>query len=159
MLTQINYLADRLDAAPVLAGWHHREWADLLPDWSLEQALAELRSHTGRRQVPTTFLAVEGDRLLGSASLLVVDLDGWERLTPWLASVYVLPEWRGRGIGRRLVTRAVEEAGALGVPTVYLWTASQQVYYARMGWEFTEWAKCHNREVAVMRRQTGVGTS
>jgi predicted N-acetyltransferase YhbS len=159
MLTRVEYLADRLEAAPVLAGWHHREWGDLLPGWSPEQALAELRTHTGRRQVPTTFVAVEDDRLLGSASLLVADLDGWEHLTPWVASVYVVPERRGHGIGRQLVFRAVEEAAALGIVAVYLWTAGQQAYYARMGWEFVEWAECHGRAVALMRRQTGAGTA
>jgi predicted N-acetyltransferase YhbS len=159
MLTRIEYLADRPAAAPVLAGWHHREWAELLPGWSLDQAVAELRSHTGRRQIPTTLVAVAGDQVLGSASLVVADLDGWERLSPWLASVYVLPQWRGRGIGGRLVTRAVEEARGLGVPVLYLWTAGQQGYYARLGWEFAAWAECHNRAVAVMRRVTGAGTA
>jgi predicted N-acetyltransferase YhbS len=159
MLTRIEYLADRPEAAPLLTGWHHREWTNLIPGWSLEEAHAELRTHTGRRQVPTTFVAVEGDRVLGSASLLVADLDGWERLTPWLASVYVLPERRGRGIGRRLVVRAVEEAAALDIATVYLWTAGQREYYSRLGWEFAEWAECHGRAVAVMRRQTGAATA
>jgi predicted N-acetyltransferase YhbS len=79
-----------------------------LPVWSLEQAVAELRTNTGRRQVPTTSVALKGDRVLGSASLVVTDLDDWERLSAWLASVYVLPEWRRRGIGHRLATRAVE---------------------------------------------------
>jgi predicted N-acetyltransferase YhbS len=158
MVTQIEYLADHPASAPVLASWHHREWADLLPGWSLEQALAELRTHTGRRQIPTTLIAVEGDRVIGSASLLAADLDGWEQLTPWLASVYVLLERRGRGVGRRLVTRAVEDAAALGIPSLYLWTAGEQEYYSRMGWELAEWTECHGHPVAIIHRQTGAGS-
>jgi predicted N-acetyltransferase YhbS len=156
--TRIDYLADHPAAAPLLADWHHREWADLLPGWSLAQALAELRTHMGRRQIPTTLVAIEGDRVIGSASLVVADLDGWEQLTPWLASLYVLPERRGRGVGRRLVARVVDEAAALGVPTVYLWTAGQQAYYARMGWRVAAAVVCSGRAVAIMRRDTGVGT-
>lgn len=153
----IEYLADHPGTAPLLAAWHHDEWKALLPGWTLERALTELRSHTGRRQVPTTFVAVEGGRVVGSASLLAADLDGWEHLTPWVASVYVLPECRGRGLGRLLVARAVEEAGALGVPEVYLFTAGQEGYYARLGWSEFGRTKHHQREVVIMRRATGGG--
>src|SRR5438094_8422385 len=110
MVVHIAYLAAHLEMAPLLAAWHYHEWKDLLPAWTLEQALAELRSHTGRRQIPTTFLALEQDRVIGSASLLREDLDGWEHLSPWVASVYVLPEHRRQGIGRLLVAHAVAEA-------------------------------------------------
>src|SRR5437764_6950420 len=97
---EIAYLADHLVLAPILAEWHYREWADLLPGWTREQAVSELRSHTGHRQIPTTFVAIESGQPLGSASLLEFDLDGWEHLSPWIASVFVAPGFRGRGLGR-----------------------------------------------------------
>jgi predicted N-acetyltransferase YhbS len=150
----IAYLADHPGAAPLLAAWHHAEWQALLPGWTHQQALAELQSHTGRRQIPTTFVALDGDRVVASASLLTADLDGWEHLSPWVASVYVLPECRGAGLGRRLVARAVEEARALGVPTVYLFTAGQEAYYARLGWLPLARTRHHDHEVVIMRRQT-----
>jgi len=152
---RIDYLADHPEAATLLAAWHHGEWKDLLPGWTHEQALAELRGHTGRRQIPTTFVAVDQGRVVGSASLLAADLDGWERLTPWVASVYVIPECRGMGIGRRLIARAVEEAAALGVPQVYLFTAGQEAYYARLGWSPLARTRHHTHEVVIMRRPTG----
>ena len=62
---QIEYLTDHLNLASLLAAWHYREWASLLPDWSLEEALRELQSHTGRRQIPTTLVAVEQGRPFG----------------------------------------------------------------------------------------------
>jgi predicted N-acetyltransferase YhbS len=151
---RIDYLADHLEMAPVLAAWHHGEWQALLPEWSLAQAVAELQGHTGRRQVPTTFVAVERGRPVGSASLIAADLPGWEHLSPWVASVYVVPERRGRGLGRRLVARAVAEAGALGVPAVYLFTAGQQAYYERQGWEPLERVKHRQAEVTILRRRT-----
>src|SRR5438105_9107481 len=107
---RIEYLADHLELASQLACWHAREWADLLPGWTAAQAEAELRTHTQRRGIPTTFVALAEGRALGSASLLVADLEGWEELSPWLASVYVAPECRDCGVGSRLVGRAVAEA-------------------------------------------------
>jgi predicted N-acetyltransferase YhbS len=151
---QIDYLADHLSLAPLLARWHYEEWADLLPGWSFQQAEAELLSHTGRRQVPTTFVAIEDRMPVGSASLLEADLDGWEHLSPWAASVFVVPAWRGRGLGRRLVNRAVEEAGLLGLPVVYLFTAGQADFYQQLGWEPWQRTEHHGREVLIMRRRT-----
>ena len=150
---QIDYLADNLELAPLLAQWHHREWAALMPEWSLSQALAELQSHTGRCRIPTTFIALEEGQLLGSASLLDMDLDGVEHLSPWLASVYVIPERRGQGIGRQLVARAVEEARALAVPIIYLYTAGQQGYYERLGWEPLERVRHYQTEVVIMQQR------
>src|SRR5262249_5157917 len=116
----------------------------------------ELRSHTGRRQVPTTLVALEGDRLLGSVSLLADDLPGWEHLSPWVASVFVEPSARRRGVGPRLGARAVEEAGALGIATGDRDTPGQQDFYAAMGWELLASAALHGHAVAVMRRPTGL---
>jgi hypothetical protein len=56
---RIDYLADHLEMAALLAAWHYQEWKALLPNWSHAQALAELQRHTGRRQIPTTLVAIE----------------------------------------------------------------------------------------------------
>jgi predicted N-acetyltransferase YhbS len=151
---RIDYLADHLELAPLLASWHYQEWAALLPDWSRTQAEAELQSHTGRRQIPTTLVALQDGRLLGSASWLEADLDGWEHLSPWVASVFVIPEFRGRGLGRALVRRAVEEARALGVTVIYLFTAGQAGYYEKLGWELWQRTEHHGRDVVIMRRRS-----
>jgi predicted N-acetyltransferase YhbS len=154
---QIDYLADHPEFGTLLAGWHYEEWRTLLPDWTLAQAVAGLQSHTGRCQIPTTLVAVENGQPLGSASLLEDDLDGWEHLSPWVASVYVVPERRGQGIGKLLLARAVEDARVLGVPILYLFTAGQQAYYERLGWVLLQRVRHHQTEVVIMQRPTNVG--
>ena len=133
-MLRIEYLADHQDLAPTLARWHHDEWRDLIPNWSYEAALEELLTHGHRAAIPTTFVAFRGDALVGSASLLVEDVPEWRHLTPWVASVYVAPPERGRGVGSRLVRHAVAVAGQLGVETVYLLTPGQAEFYRRLGW-------------------------
>jgi predicted N-acetyltransferase YhbS len=66
--------------------------------------------------------------------------------------VFVTPERRGQGIGRRLVEWVVEEATRLGFPAVYLWTPGQREYYARLGWDRVETVQRPLVEVTVMRR-------
>jgi predicted N-acetyltransferase YhbS len=152
---QIDYLADHLEAVPRLADWHHGEWKESTLEWTA----AELRTHTLRGHIPTTFVAIDEGRIIGSASLLTADLPGWDHLTPWVASVYVPPDCRRRGIGRALIARAVEEARKLGVPEVFLYTASKQDYYARLGWQTVEHAQYKGKRIVIMRQTLGLAAA
>lgn len=152
---RIEFLADHPEAIEILARWHYSEWHQLIPDWSLEKARRELAEHTGRTTIPTTLVAIEGTEVVGSTSLLVEDLPEWKQLTPWVASVFVAPAWRGRGVGSRLVARAVEVAGQTGAATVYLLTPGQEAFYRRLGWSVVEVASNPKRRVTIMSRPTG----
>lgn len=147
----LEYLADHPEFVPILADWLYAEWKTLMPDWSHAEALADLRSHVNHCAIPTTIVAMEGKRLLGSASLIVEDLPGWEHLSPWIASVFVAPEHRGKGIGKALVQRLLSDANSLGTSPVYLFTADKSAYYQRMGWETFAEASHAGHRVRVMR--------
>ena len=146
----IAYLAEHPDYAATLAQWHYREWQRLLPDWSHEAALDELQSHTSRRHLPTTLIAIDNARLIGSVSLVEEDHPTLSLLSPWLASLYVAPEHRGRGIGAVLVKALVDEANALGITRLYLYTEDGQRFYERLGWSLREHAVFDGHRVVVM---------
>jgi GNAT superfamily N-acetyltransferase len=59
-------------------------------------------------------------------------------LTPWLAGVFVAPEHRSHGIGAALVERVVQEARALGILRLYLYTSGSGALYLRLGWSVVE---------------------
>ncbi len=147
---RIEYLADDLDCLETLAGWHHAEWHHLNPGDTVEKRQGRMRAHLAKRQIPTTFVAFDGDTLLGSACLLADDMHQHRDLTPWLASVFVAPEHRGGGVGSALVRRVVEEARALGVETLYLYTPDREGFYARMGWSVLERTEYMGVEVVIM---------
>ena len=50
-----------------------------------------------------------------------------------LRSVAVHPGWRGSGLGRSLVTQAIETARAAGVRDVYLLTTTAERWFPRLG--------------------------
>ena len=83
--------------------------------------------------IPTAFVAVLGADVVGLACLVECDIESHQHLTPWLASVLVAPEHRGRGIGSALCERATE-ARLLGVEKLYLFTFNRQRLYGRLGW-------------------------
>ena len=63
-------------------------------------------------------------------------------------------EERGRGIASQLVIRVVEEAKALGVPELYLYTDTSQSLYARLGWVVVEELVYEDLPVTVMKYTT-----
>ena len=119
-----------------LAAWHHAQWGHLYSHWTYEVCLAELDEHASRAVgLPTTLLALEGDELLGSVSLVFEDApELQEHGSPWLASLYVKPEARGRGIGARLANAAVERARLEGIDELFLFTPEHKDFYAGLGW-------------------------
>ena len=145
-------LASRLDLADTLARWHHGEWHHLYADWTFERCLAELRAQVDADRLPTTLLALEGETLLGSVSLVLDDLPGREELSPWLASLYVPLEHRSRGVGGKLVEAAVTEAHRLGVTQLYLFTPRHESYYAARGWSVLERTSTAGQLIVIMTR-------
>lgn len=150
----IDYLADHEAFAATLAGWHHEEWAYLRPGDTVEARLDRLRGEIGHRQIPTTVIAFEGKRLLGSAMLLEHDMDIHMEWTPWLASVFTAPAYRRQGIATALIGRIVEEARALDVGKLYLYTPSAAPFYARLGWSTVEKTVYHHTPVVIMSYDT-----
>jgi putative acetyltransferase len=82
---------------------------------------------------PLSLVAVAGDRVVGHVMLSACRLDALPRLVDVmsLSPLGVLPEFQGRGVGSRLVARALADADALAVPLVFLEGSPR--YYGRRG--------------------------
>ncbi len=148
---KIEYLADHPDFIPLLARWQHREWACLHPGETLQDRNCQLENQLGHKEIPTTFVAIEDGEALGSASLVVKDLETRSDLAPWLAGVYVGEQYRRRGIGTALVNQIMLEAEALGTTTLYLFTADQEKLYERLGWITFDRQIYHEQNIVIMK--------
>jgi GNAT superfamily N-acetyltransferase len=122
-----------------------------MPDWTRGDAERELTGHATRRDIPTTLVLLDDDHaLLGSVSVLDEDASAFRDLSPWLASLYVAPPARGRGLGAQLVRAAVDYARGQGVPRLYLFTPDRAAFYARLGWSLLGSRRLGPREVTLM---------
>jgi GNAT superfamily N-acetyltransferase len=150
----IEYLADRAEFMHTVARWHHDEWGHLRPNETVEDRVAQVERACGHCEVPTTFVALVEDQLLGSASLVEHDMTTRPELSPWLSGVFVAPQHRRHEIGAALVERVVQEAHTLGTQRLYLYASGSGILYLRLGWSVVErtfyrelWG---NQEITIM---------
>jgi N-acetylglutamate synthase-like GNAT family acetyltransferase len=151
---RIELLADFPEHVETLARWCHGQWGFIHPDDTLDARTARLRERLGREGVPSVYVALSGGTLLGSASLVNHDLASRADLSPWLASLYVAPESRRRGVGEMLVGRVVARARELRYASLYLYTFDHESYYARRGWTTIGNAEVAGRAIAIMSIDT-----
>lgn len=143
-------LVERPDLAEQVAVWGFDEWGHLNPGQTLERRRVQIEREMNVDRVPIAFVALDDDvGIVGTASLIFDDLEGDPR-NPWLASVYVPPEHRRKGIATALV-RAVEEAARrIGYGRLYLFTSTAPSLYAGLGWRALEQRDYRGEHIQVM---------
>ncbi|SBS29258.1 N-acetylglutamate synthase [Marinomonas spartinae] len=143
-------LADEPQHIPMLAKWHHDEWGYLNPKGSVEQRIEKMERYLSGGLVPSTFIAKEGQTVLGSAAIIENDMDTHTELTPWLASVFVAPDHRGKGIGSMLIHHILERARLEKYETLYLFTPTKEQFYSRLGWSTNRKEEYRGVSVTIM---------
>ncbi len=89
----------------------------------LPRSYSQLYSHLRDFYVTTD----ENDNVIGCCALNII----WENLAE-IRSLVVLPEHRGKGLGRKLVDACLSEAVTLGIFKVYTLTV-QTEFFAHLG--------------------------
>mgnify|MGYP001233705383 CR=1 FL=1 len=131
---QIVNLADKMEHLEIVCQWLWKQWAS---DKSIEYVRYAVSHNSQTDRVPMTFVALEGEEPVGTVSFWMNDLSCRQDLSPWLASLYVAEDQRGKGIAGELQNRVIEEAKKLGYNDLYLITTHDD-YYERFGWNFIE---------------------
>ena len=143
-------VSERRDLAPVAARWIVDAFFGGPGGYTVEEMTAMILA---RQEAPAeTFVLFDGRRPVGTAGLAHEDLDARPDLTPWLAGVFVEPEFRGRGHASALVRRVEACAQAARVGTLWLYTTKAEGLYLRLGWERVGIERDRNRDVVLMRK-------
>lgn len=133
-MTRIALAADHPHLVPTIAKWHWESWGGSVPGGSIEAWTQELEHFAQRTGIPLLLIAMVNSVPVGSLSLVEHDMTRtgslsdstpptrWRDLGPWLSSLYVVPEYRRRGIGRALVASCCMHARRFGAKRLYLYS-------------------------------------
>lgn len=86
------------------------------------------------KDMEITYIAHNDIKWYGSVSIDKIDLITHQHLTPWLTSLYVNPEHRGKGIASMLLYSVLKDYTKL-----YLWcTKNMSSFYRKFGFHCIE---------------------
>ena len=114
------YLADFPKAVDACAAWDFGQWDLQKKGATLEKSYKVFAGALQKEALPLTIVALNDETKLPVAMASLWEKDGqeWKAYTPWIASVFVHPRFRGRGIAKALVARLEDEARRLGYETL-----------------------------------------
>lgn len=139
--------------AQIGAQWAFDDWKETDPNDDIQWYLnVYSESAVDPLSLPISLAAVaENDELVGVACVVSDDaLPDAEEPGPWVAAVFVNPEYRGRAIGKQLVNEAVRRARELGHSDVYLYTRNVAHWYETFGWERVRETYVHHKPITIM---------
>jgi len=132
----ISTLAEHPLLGPEVVEIAWEEWREALGEDPRERWLREAERDS-RLHVPTSagFVAVDGDRAVGTVQLHEFEIDAIRDRSPWVCGMVVRPKYRGAGVGRRLLAALERFAAGNGVERLWVFTEHAAGFYERCGWQ------------------------
>jgi len=113
----------------------------------------QLRKLASRpEQYEVALVAVVNGQVVGICLLVLAEFDAVHDVSPWLASLYVTPEYRKRGVARKLVEAIEGHARDNGVTQLNLYTGDAEEFYLKCGWTLSERGVASGEAYAFMVR-------
>ncbi|WP_431225218.1 GNAT family N-acetyltransferase [Serratia sp. L9] len=131
-MIRIVHLADYPQHQQQVIDW---QWQAFGGDNSRAFFASVVASSMRHEGLPITFIALQGDKPVGTVGLWRCDLISRQDLTPWLAALYVEENQRGSGLGVQLQQYVQEHCRNAGFEQLYLY-ADFSGYYERYGWQY-----------------------
>lgn len=151
----IDYLCNRpefiLDVANHI--WDH--WGDdyiELTNIKTINDMIDYYSNTQTDKLPIAYVLFNDNNLIATLVIDTEDMGVHPELTPWMVSIYTIPEYRGRGYASLLIEHAIKDR-----PLLYLWTYNDRYanLYKRFGFIYLETIETHGqyKNIIVMSRK------
>jgi len=131
----VDSLATHLDVTSQVVDLAWSEWGIGLPDEEYQRWL-RLAAEDARLNstFSAAFVALDGNVPIGVVQLHESDIKEMNDRSPWVCGMIVKPDYRSRGIGRRLLGALESFAISKGVERLWGFTESATTFYEKCGW-------------------------
>ena len=137
---EIRHIFETPELIPQVADWIYNQfWMDQ-QEVTADFLAGLLRHAVDSNSIPLSLVAFVDGAPVGTINLIESDDRERVHLTPWLAALFVRPEFREEGVGSLLVKDLLLKAQGLGIKKLYLGTERSD-FYIRLGAKLHELAR------------------
>lgn len=105
--------------------------------WIAGPHLAEMLRENRFSDWEAVFAAMDGERIVGFCTFLKTDYYPENRYWPWISSIFVDEQYRGRRISGLMIEKAIEYAKEQGFDKVYI-PSDMTGFYEKYGFELID---------------------
>lgn len=142
---KIIRISEKPELQSAAAEWFHSKWG--VPLEAYQESITE--SLKGKFAVPSWYLCMDEDKIIGGAGVIENDFHNRKDLTPNLCALYTEEEYRRQGVAGNLLNFVCKDMAAKGIDTLYLITDHTN-FYERYGWQFLCMVQSDDEEMLRM---------
>jgi N-acetylglutamate synthase-like GNAT family acetyltransferase len=155
------FLMDKPEYIEEMAKIFYNEWQDTYHSFglhNLQDVIQDMKDQyiSNRDQLPILMIALDNrnQNLVGTIGLEKSDVSAgnpYHNTTPWLASLYVKPEYRGEGIAKYMINKMLELSKQLNYTHAWLWTRTAPGLFEKLGFHLVEKVQHAGLDIMIMR--------
>lgn len=151
-MIRISRLLPDTPEIAICARWRIDTFSDVLTN-SFEQEIVTLNEFAAVKKGQAGFVAHWDGQPVGVGLLVPTEIEPRHPVTPWLAGLFVVPEFRQHGIATSLINAVGQEALGQGNESIYLYTDESEMFYAKCGWSVEERGIWHGLPTLLMSKK------
>lgn len=152
MTIALKQLSECPEHLEIVGLWIYEQWWSKRCD-SPEAVFSWLRTHSKLDTVPYSVIALAEDEPVGSCCVIENDCIHRPQYAPWVAAVYVRPDFRRQGIASMILNEAAAVAARAGIKGLFIdCLALTASVYEKNGWSILE-REVGDKESVVMLRK------
>ena len=148
----VEPLARHRRLLPLIEGWFVGEWPAWYGPTGPGNAAQDREAFAASEAVlPVGLVALSRGIPIGVGALKAESIPTHTHLAPWAAAGFVVPAYRGQGMGAAILAALVTHARSLGFDRVYCGTSTAGSLLQRCGWSSLEVIQHAGKPLTIFR--------